>query len=140
MTCILFFFFFFYRSSEYISLPSDHSSPAEKLPQGHLRIDARVLAQERRGQAQLPGDPHVPPEEKSRLQARGHERHLIQRARRLEPDPAFYDRRAERELVELPFHDQVTPGQTKLVVHRGSIVKVNGDRNRVARPIILVNF
>lgn len=99
-----------------------------------------MLAQERRGQAQLPGDPHVPPEEKSRLQARGHERHLIQRARRLEPDPAFYDRRAERELVELPFHDQVTPGQTKLVVHRGSIVKVNGDRNRVARPIILVNF
>lgn len=76
-----------------------------------------MLAQERRGQAELPGDPHVPPEEKSRLQARRHERHLIQRARRLESDPAFYDRRAERELVELPFDDQVTPGQAKLVVH-----------------------
>lgn len=76
-----------------------------------------MLAQERRGQAELSGDPHVPPEEKSRLQAcRGHERHLIQRARRLESDPAFYDRRAERELVELPLDDQVTPGQAKLVV------------------------
>lgn len=68
-----------------------------------------MLAQERRGQAEFPRDPHVPAAEKSQLQARRHERHLIQRTRRLEPYPAFYDRRAERELVEQPLDDQAAP-------------------------------
>lgn len=94
---------------------ADHSSIAEELSQGHLRPDARVLAEERRGPAVFPRDPSVSPTKESRLQARGLERHLIQRTRRLEPDPAFYDRRAKRELVAQPLDDQAAPSQTKLV-------------------------
>lgn len=58
-----------------------------------------MLAAERRGSTELPRDSPVPSTEEPRLQTRRRERHLIQRTRRLEPYPAFYDRRVERELV-----------------------------------------
>lgn len=94
---------------------ADDTAAAKELPEGDLRLNARVLAEERRRPAGVPRDPPVPAAQEPQLQARRVQRYLIQRTGRLEPDPAFYDRRAQRQLVELPIIDQARSSQTKLV-------------------------
>lgn len=117
---------------------ADDTTAAEKLPEGDLRPDARMLAEERRRPADLPRDSPVPATQESRLQARRVQRYLIQRTGRLEPDPAFYDRRAQRQLVELPLIDQARSSQTKLVPRWRSVNRHESNKNEPTQSNVVV--